>query len=404
MYENIIGQEVTSRLAYDIKNKTFPNSVLLSGPAASGKLTTALETARGLSCQGTGEWQCTCPSCVRVKALTSPYIMLLGPRESSLEIAAAKDAFVDAVINEASYIDGARQFFLRAVRKLTMRFNTILWDGEQNINKAASLTSEIDERLAEIDKSAPISSEDELSKTVNKIEEACQKLETTLLYDTIPVRQIRNVSSWARLKVTGGKRVIIIEAADKMLDSVRNSLLKILEEPPEDTVFILTTAHRAAVMSTILSRVRTYTLRERTKEEQEQVLDRVFHARCDGEYVTIKDYLDTFLPAKPDVVRSQAREYMQSVTAFRFADTGAVVKSCASFKPRALLAIFIDELAKCVSSMSGSYATSIAAAEAFDAIREASVAIGTYNISPAAALESLFVSLSRINRKYADKG
>ena len=33
-----------------------------------------------------------------------------------------------------------------------------------------------------------------------------------------------------------GKKTIIIENADRMQTSVRNALLKILEEPPEDCV------------------------------------------------------------------------------------------------------------------------------------------------------------------------
>ena len=61
-----------------------------------------------------------------------------------------------------------------------------------------------------------------------------------------------------------------------MLESVRNALLKILEEPPADTVFILTTSRRNAVMSTILSRVRTYQFNERTLEQQKSSFEPCF--------------------------------------------------------------------------------------------------------------------------------
>lgn len=415
MYENIIHQEVTKRLETDIKAQRFPNSVLFSGPVSSGKLTTALETARVLSCQDCqaggrrmsppahlpqARWQCTCPSCVRIKALTSPYVMLLGSRNSSLEIAAAKDALLKAVLNEATYIDGARHFFLRAVRKLTIRFSTILWDGDALLNKASALTAEIDEMMAEIDFPAALPDETSLSKTLNKIEELCQKLETSFLYDTIPIRHIRNVSAWSRLKVSGSKRVVIIEDADKMMEGVRNSLLKILEEPPDDTFFILTTARRAAVMSTILSRVRAYTLRERTKDEQKEVISRIFHAAPSDEASTINGYLEKYLPVSPLAVREAARNYISSVASGLLPDTNAAAKSCASFKPRALLAIFMDEAAHCLMK-EANIAAGNAAAEGLDALRDASSAIGTYNINAAACLENLFVTLSRINRKFS---
>ena len=49
-----------------------------------------------------------------------------------------------------------------------------------------------------------------------------------------------------------------------MSESVRNALLKILEEPPSDCNFILLTSKRNAILPTILSRVRTYEFKNRS--------------------------------------------------------------------------------------------------------------------------------------------
>lgn len=397
MFENIIHQEATESLSSDIKNNTFPHSVLLSGPSSSGKLTTALEIARVLSCENNGKWQCSCPSCKRSKSLIKESIMLMGPRDCLLEIAASKDALLKALLNEALYLDATRYLFLRAVRKLAMRFNPILWDGDVNLSKVGTLTASIEDLMETVDYPAKLSNVPNVEKTVNKIEELCQKLETTLLYDTIPVRQVRNMAFWSRLKAESGKKTVIIEAADKMLESVRNSLLKILEEPPEDTFFILTTSRRAAVMSTILSRVRTYTLRERTAAEQSEVLSRVFHVSADKD-MTINDYLNTFLPVNPSIVRGEARKYVECVVRSRFPDAASIAKTCASFKPRVLLTVFMEEMAKALTSLFGNAVFSEAAARSFDAIRGCALSINTYNISAAAALESLFASLCRINK------
>lgn len=398
MYENILHQEVTSQLQADIAGGTFPNSVLLAGNEASGKLTIALETARVISCRDKGQWQCNCPSCRAIRSLTSPSIMLMGSRDCSLEIAAAKSAFIKAVLNEASYIDAARHLFLRAVRKLTMRFNPILLEGDSNLSKANAIISSINELMDKIDYPAVLPDTGVVEKTVDKIEEHCQKLESTLLYDTIPIGLVRNVSYWSHLMIESGKRVIIIEGADRLMEGARNSLLKILEEPPFGSVFILTTAHRSAVMSTILSRVRTYTLRDRSMAESAEVIERVFHAA--GAFPTIKDYLNTFLPVSPDTIKAQARKYVECIALQHYLDAGAIVKSCASFKPRVLLNVFMEEVLSAFFALSNTQNGAEAAAECFRAVRECVSAVCTYNIGATAALERLYAVLLRINYRH----
>ena len=50
------------------------------------------------------------------------------------------------------------------------------------------------------------------------------------------------------------KKVYIIEQADKMTNQAANAFLKTLEEPPADTVIILTSSKPSALLPTILSR------------------------------------------------------------------------------------------------------------------------------------------------------
>ena len=52
----------------------------------------------------------------------------------------------------------------------------------------------------------------------------------------------------------GGYKVMIIWMADKMNIATSNKLLKLLEEPPQKTVFLLITENRDDIMQTILSR------------------------------------------------------------------------------------------------------------------------------------------------------
>lgn len=52
----------------------------------------------------------------------------------------------------------------------------------------------------------------------------------------------------------GGYKVMIIWMADKMNTATANKLLKLLEEPPQKTVFLLVTENQDDIMQTILSR------------------------------------------------------------------------------------------------------------------------------------------------------
>jgi len=54
----------------------------------------------------------------------------------------------------------------------------------------------------------------------------------------------------------GGRRVVIIDAADDMNPSVANSILKVLEEPPKDTFFLLISHQPSRLLPTIRSRCR----------------------------------------------------------------------------------------------------------------------------------------------------
>ena len=60
----------------------------------------------------------------------------------------------------------------------------------------------------------------------------------------------------------GRYRVIVVEDADRMVERTSNVLLKALEEPPENTVWVLCAPSEADLLPTIRSRVRSLRLRE----------------------------------------------------------------------------------------------------------------------------------------------
>lgn len=75
--------------------------------------------------------------------------------------------------------------------------------------------------------------------------------------DSIGIDQIHSLSSQLALKSTaGGVRVLIVRDADLLTLEAQNAFLKTLEEPPIDTLIILTAHERSRLLPTIVSRCR----------------------------------------------------------------------------------------------------------------------------------------------------
>src|SRR5574344_583034 len=404
MFENVLSQSASSLLEEDINRCMLPGSILLAGPAASGKLTTALELARILSCKGEtkGLWSCTCPSCLRHKALVSPNVLVVGPGDRSLEIAAARNTLLFENANNTKHLEAARYLYIRAVRKLTVRFNPLLWEGDDKLAKFSPLLQAIDESLEELEPGRSIPDGEELEKILNDILKNTTKLEDSFLYDALPVSQIRSISAWAHLAANDGKRVVIIENADRMADSARNALLKILEEPPADTQFVLTTTRRGAMLPTILSRVRTYSFFERTVEQQQGVIDRVFHYQpLPGAKKpdTIDEFLQSYLPVQPSYVKQYAETFFNSIAEGHVPDISSIVKGCGGFDPRVLFRIFIEGIINTQKELKSTPAGAESSAELLEMLRKAYNNVTVYNQNPLSALEELARNMLMVNHQ-----
>lgn len=410
MFENLIAQPSSEIISSDILAGTFPQGVLFSGPAFSGKLTAALEAARVLSCEeGRGEEGCPCHSCAAHRELASPDTLIMGARSCSAEIRAAVAAFLSSDAAETSL----RLSFVRAVRKLTLRFHPVFAEsGDAKQAKAAPLLESINEEIEEL--SSAQLERGELKKIVEKIADSACKLDEGFLYSSLPVSAVRSVSSWLRLKPAGKVKTLIIEGADAMQDGARNALLKILEEPPESAHFILTAERKSAVMPTILSRVRNYPFVERSADAQGEVLRHVFGASPKaGE--TVSSFMNEFLPVKPSAIKECASRFMIAVLdgsglalsempALRssLAETAAGLSAVSArelssalngFKPVAVWNLFLASLLKLMRLALRNPSLAPRETETFRrwsrAIRQAHDDVFVFNLSPAASLERL---------------
>ncbi|MBT5617385.1 MAG: DNA polymerase III subunit delta', partial [Microbacteriaceae bacterium] len=90
---------------------------------------------------------------------------------------------------------------------------------------------------------------------------------------SITIEEVRALVSFSYFSPSQAPyRVVVIEDADRMTDRTSNVLLKALEEPPPQTVWILCAPSPADVLPTIRSRMRSVTLRVPSADEVAQLI------------------------------------------------------------------------------------------------------------------------------------
>ena len=219
-FRDIIGQqEVIERLVKDAQAGTVPHALLFAGPEGTGKLQTAIAFARYLLCRdkGTGTDSCgQCPSCVKMDKLVHPDLHFVFP-----------------VINK----------------------------------------SKNSERSTISDDEITTWRECVLEKQYFGFEEWLSALDADNKQASIFVTESESITSKLSLKsVEGGYKIMIIWHAEKMNQQCANSLLKLLEEPPAGTIFILTTDTPEQMLETILSRTQRIDFKRIPSELIEQRL------------------------------------------------------------------------------------------------------------------------------------
>lgn len=200
-FDDVIGQnKVKQQLRRMLAEDRIPHALLFAGNEGCGKLPMALALAQRLLCQhptDEGEACGTCQSCRMAEKIAHPDLHFIFPtiKPTGQSSAVLSDQFLPEwrkQIAQSPYF--SRQTWLKAM----------------GVEKQQSIIS-----VAE----------------ANNI-----------------IAKLANVSS------QGGYRVIIIWLAEQMNVECANKLLKILEEPPAQTVFILTSNHPERLLTTILSR------------------------------------------------------------------------------------------------------------------------------------------------------
>jgi DNA polymerase III delta prime subunit len=399
MFENIIGQTRTlAALSTELSAGTFPRAALFYGPAYSGKLSTALEVARILTCRtGKGDWACECSSCRMQRELAHPYTVLMGYRYSEIEIAASADALLRGPRTSTRYL------FLRAVRKLLRRFDPVIWDAEETrMRGVQERISRIEELLEKISPGStladPGSKADGLDVSLQRIIEECTELAAQSRNDHIAIGQVRKLSAWAHLTATDSLKVALVENADRMQESARNALLKLLEEPPDGVRLILLSTRRSAIIPTVLSRLRPYSFFTRNQREEQDVLAKIFHDET-GRFSGLRSFFLAWKEISSEELARICRGFLGRVMSVD-APSADILKELgglltgSTLKDKEAVLSLLEEITLFMQCALRQSRIGLEILEEWNrSVREAQAKVELYNVNPQAAVECLFLQM-----------
>lgn len=210
LYNQIIGQqEAKQRLLKMVTEERVPHALLFAGKEGSGNLPAAIAFAQHLYCNNkNAEGACgVCASCNKVSKLVHPDLHLVFPIAKSKDVKSSNDLLKE--FREA--------FLAQPYLTLNEWFNELEADNKQPI---------------------------------------------------IPVEESNDIlKKLSYTSYEGSYKIMIIWQPEKMNQEAANKLLKILEEPPEKTIFILVSNHTEQLLATIISRVQQIPFYNSSKEE-----------------------------------------------------------------------------------------------------------------------------------------
>ncbi len=139
-------------------------------------------------------------------------------------------------------------------------------------NSGENQNSDLDENLRETMTARILAESEPRLVVVRKSFDEKRKI----FRSSIRVDEVRRLKTFFSLSVSdGGGRVAIIDCAEDMNIHAANALLKTLEEPPKDTIFLLVCHNPQSLLPTIKSRCRELRLRSLTESDLKSALKQI---------------------------------------------------------------------------------------------------------------------------------
>jgi DNA polymerase-3 subunit delta' len=147
---------------------------------------------------------------------------------------------------------------------------------------------------------------------------------------------------------TGDKKVFLISEADKMKQEAANALLKVLEEPPKNSMIILTTSRITSLPQTVIGRchkiffeplsaadIREKLLKEYKSEYSSALID-ISSKFSDGSYSRALELLELGI----DEIRDRAIDYMIAILRKDYLNLTTIIKEISSRSDKSKLRYF----------------------------------------------------------------
>ncbi|MCK9411598.1 MAG: DNA polymerase III subunit [Prolixibacteraceae bacterium] len=253
-FNDVIGQRQTKELFIQLaKEQRVPHAMLLVGPPGNGKLGMALAFAQYLNCRDKTEGDScgVCSSCLKFKKLIHPDLHFTIPVVKTSAI--SKPTSTD-------YLAKWRSYFLANPYPIYERWNQLI--AEEN-----------KQGMIYVDEAAEI-----IQKLNRKSYEADYKVSLIWLPETMHL-------------------------------TCANKILKVLEEPPANTLFILVTEEEQRLISTIRSRCQTIRIPRIDEQDLAQALTHHPELRENNPAVVARMANGNYILAEEMLLEDEVRRY-----------------------------------------------------------------------------------------------
>lgn len=217
-FREVICQDaIKQRLLHDVRENRIPHALMLTGPKGAGKMALALALARYLLCEHpSGDDSCgECRSCKMVNEWAHPDLHFTFP------IIKKKSSGTAPICDD--YLKEWRQ---QLSREVYFDINDWLEDMKAENQQASYYVTESDSLLKKL----------------------------------------------AIKSSQGGNRVVVMWLPERMNSETANKLLKLIEEPPTHTYFIMVCEEPEKVLGTIISRTQRLAVPALSEQEIEEAL------------------------------------------------------------------------------------------------------------------------------------
>ena len=228
-FKDIIGQRsLVEQLCRMVDENRLAHALLLTGSSGNGKLPIAVALARYILCRDrrNGDACGCCPACVKMDKLVHSDLHFVFPVKKK------KNSSSDSAPVSDDYIGEWREIFLK----------------EPYFSYSDWLM------MLDIENQQPMIYEKESSEILRKL--------------SLKSRE-------------GGWKIVIMWLPEKMKEACSNKLLKILEEPPAETLFLLVAESTEHILPTILSRTQRIEIPRIANDDISETLQRRYSLDAD---------------------------------------------------------------------------------------------------------------------------